>query len=234
MNKRNQTPHCNCNFVVKKCLISNAIDFLKNFIFSNLYGSQWFTKEQLERKLNEKLTDSNYYEYVKMMERLAAHPYSYLVEDFIKQNRVTNSSHRARHRVAVPKFGEDGRSYVTIYSECMRVPLLFPYSHWVHQILCAFTDCRQKSAKADVTTISPGTGKISINGKDITYFKYTQPRQQVRSFPAHKFRWIRIVGLPLNIVRQHSSLRCGPKDIDFQCLKSMSASAKSSLRLRKN
>lgn len=190
------------------------LTLFKNCLFSNLYRSKWFEKEQLELQLNETLKDPNYFEYVKMMERLAAHPYSYMVEDFIMENRRSNASHRARRTTAVPKLGEDGRSYVTIYSECMRVSC-FVFTFALSSQNLIFTDCILKTARADVTTISPGTGKISINGKDITYFKFTQPRQQVRSFSAHKFRWTRIVGLPLKIVRQHSSLRCGPKDIDF-------------------
>ncbi|XP_043497920.1 28S ribosomal protein S9, mitochondrial isoform X3 [Polistes fuscatus] len=39
--------------------------------------------------------------------------------------------------------------------------------------------CQRKSATATVTVFGEGTGKITINGKDISYFKDMQSRQQV-------------------------------------------------------
>lgn len=42
-----------------------------------------------------------------------------------------------------------------------------------------FLECLRKSARGDVTIRSPGNGKITINGKDITYFEDAQPREQV-------------------------------------------------------
>lgn len=45
-----------------------------------------------------------------------------------------------------------------------------------------FLECLRKTARADVTLRVPGTGKITINGKDITYFEDTQPREQVSLF----------------------------------------------------
>lgn len=43
-------------------------------------------------------------------------------------------------------------------------------------------ECLRKRARGDVTIKSPGSGKISINGQDITYFEDTQPREQVSAF----------------------------------------------------
>ena len=40
-------------------------------------------------------------------------------------------------------------------------------------------DCPRKSARADVTVKSPGTGVITINGQGIEYFKSIQARNQV-------------------------------------------------------
>lgn len=42
-----------------------------------------------------------------------------------------------------------------------------------------FTECLRKRARGDVTLVAPGTGKISINDKPITYFGYDQCREQV-------------------------------------------------------
>lgn len=57
--------------------------------------------------------------------------------------------------VPKPKIDEQGRQYVTTY-ECLR-----------------------KTARADVTVRLPGTGKISINGQDISYFSEEACREQV-------------------------------------------------------
>lgn len=48
-----------------------------------------------------------------------------------------------------------------------------------HNWLSTISECVRKRARGDVTIRRPGTGKISINGKDITYFEQTQSREQV-------------------------------------------------------
>lgn len=40
-------------------------------------------------------------------------------------------------------------------------------------------ECRRKRAIANVTLRVPGTGKLSVNGEDIGYFKDVQQREQV-------------------------------------------------------
>lgn len=84
---------------------------------SELTGSVWLTKEQLQDRIVEDVTERNYFEYVKMMDRLAAHPYAYLAKEFIVKNRHALDILREKLHVAVPKLGEDGRSYVTIYGK---------------------------------------------------------------------------------------------------------------------
>lgn len=49
-------------------------------------------------------------------------------------------------------------------------------------IILRLLECLRKRARADVTIKSPGTGVISINGQDITYFDHSQPREQVSLF----------------------------------------------------
>lgn len=86
-----------------------------------MIGSAWLTKEQLQDKIVEDVNERNYFEYVKMMDRLAAHPYAYIVKEFIMQNRRQLAIQREKFQVAVPKLGEDGRSYVTIYGEYSQI-----------------------------------------------------------------------------------------------------------------
>lgn len=112
------------------------------------------------------------------MDRLAAHPYAYLVKDFIMKNRRSVVIQGQMLQAAVPKLGEDGRSYVTIYGKWPDSDCFFFVC--LTCILLSLTECLRKSARGDVTTISPGTGKITINGKDISYFHHNQSREQVR------------------------------------------------------
>ena len=39
-------------------------------------------------------------------------------------------------------------------------------------------DCKRKTARANVTVLGNGSGKITINGKDISYFGDIQSREQ--------------------------------------------------------
>lgn len=61
------------------------------------------------------------------------------------------------------------------------------------------TECLRKTARADVTVRVPGTGKITINGKDITYFDDVQPREQVSDLNKFKSYWKRKIKVNLKI-----------------------------------
>ncbi|KAG7301506.1 hypothetical protein JYU34_014473 [Plutella xylostella] len=118
-------------------------------------SSTWLTKDQLERLLVEPLTDVEYDNFKLAMERLASLPYAYRHKEFIEKYRKSLASQKFALEIPKPSYDDEGRAYVTTY-ECLR-----------------------KKARGDVTIRSPGTGKITINGKDLTYFKDTQPREQV-------------------------------------------------------
>lgn len=73
------------------------------------------TKEKLENAIIETITDKQYADFIIMMDRLVAHPYSYRVKDFIMKYRQSIHIQVNSMDVATPKIGEDGRSYVTYY-----------------------------------------------------------------------------------------------------------------------
>lgn len=125
------------------------------FSSRNLSGTEWILKEQLEDFLVEQIADLEYNNFVNAMDRLVNHSYSYRNKDFIEKFRKPLMDTSNTYNIPKPEYDESGRCYVTVY-ECLR-----------------------KSARADVTIRSPGTGVISINGKDINYFVDTQPREQV-------------------------------------------------------
>lgn len=63
----------------------------------------------------EDIKDTHYAEYIKMMDRLAAHPYAYKAKEFIMKNRYMLPLLKELLPVLIPKIGEDGRSYSTTY-----------------------------------------------------------------------------------------------------------------------
>ncbi|KAJ2948428.1 hypothetical protein O0L34_g7671 [Tuta absoluta] len=121
----------------------------------NLGSSVWLTKVQLELILVEGLSDLEFDNFKLVMERLVSLPYSYRCKDFIEKYRKPLVAQRFALEIPKPSYDDQGRAFVTTY-ECLR-----------------------KKARGDVTIRSPGTGKITINGKDITYFEDIQPREQV-------------------------------------------------------
>ncbi|XP_031621745.1 28S ribosomal protein S9, mitochondrial [Contarinia nasturtii] len=137
--------------------------------------SVWMTKGQLEDKIIEGISDKFYSDFILMMERLLEHPYSYKAVDFIMKFRIKTQAQTQTRDIVEPKIGEDGRKYVTSYK------------------------CRFKSALAEVTIISPGSGKIEINGKDISYFETIAPRETVL-FPLHFTDMVDKVDIVANVV----------------------------------
>ncbi|XP_055603393.1 28S ribosomal protein S9, mitochondrial [Uranotaenia lowii] len=121
----------------------------------NPSGSDWLSKDAIEKLLLEDISDNEYDNFVKAMERLFEHPYAYREKDFLNKYRKSLLTKSDTDQIPKPQFDEKGRNYITVY-ECLR-----------------------KSARADVTIIAPGTGKITINGQDITYFEDVQPREQI-------------------------------------------------------
>ncbi|XP_018801178.1 PREDICTED: 28S ribosomal protein S9, mitochondrial [Bactrocera latifrons] len=118
-------------------------------------GFQWLTKDQLEAILVEKINDLEYTNFTNAMDRLVSLPFSYKSRDFINKFAKPLLNQTKQLEIPKPQFDAEGRQFVTTY-ECLR-----------------------KTARGDVTVRLPGTGKITINGQDITYFEELQSREQV-------------------------------------------------------
>ncbi|KAF6205842.1 hypothetical protein GE061_020016 [Apolygus lucorum] len=121
----------------------------------DLSGSRWLSKSELETLMVETLTGYEYRNYVKALERLVAHSLSYTQKEFIMKQRKVLLDVTKSYVVAEPQEGPDGRLYVTTH------------------------ECPRKSARATVTVIKPGTGKIEINKQGIDFFSTIQARNQV-------------------------------------------------------
>ncbi|XP_034117669.1 28S ribosomal protein S9, mitochondrial [Drosophila albomicans] len=118
-------------------------------------GFQLLPKEQLERLLVEQIADIEYQNFCSSMDRLIASPYAYKSKAFIERFLKPLMDQSKQLEVPKPKIDEQGRQFVTTY-ECLR-----------------------KTARADVTVRLPGTGKITINGQDISYFSMEQSKEQL-------------------------------------------------------
>ncbi|XP_016953995.1 28S ribosomal protein S9, mitochondrial [Drosophila biarmipes] len=118
-------------------------------------GFQLLPKDQLELLLVESIADIEYSNFTNSMERLIASPYAYKSKAFIERFLKPLMDQSKQLEVPKPKIDEEGRQYITTY-ECLR-----------------------KTARADVTVRLPGTGKISINGKDISYFEDENCKEQL-------------------------------------------------------
>lgn len=121
----------------------------------NLSTSVWLTKDQLEQVLVETITDLEYDNFKLVMQRLVSLPHSYKVKEFFEKYRKPLASQKFALEIPKPSYDAEGRAFITTY-ECLR-----------------------KKARGDVTVRAPGTGKITINGKDLTYFEDVQSREQV-------------------------------------------------------
>uniref|UniRef100_A0A1B6M7P8 Small ribosomal subunit protein uS9m n=1 Tax=Graphocephala atropunctata TaxID=36148 RepID=A0A1B6M7P8_9HEMI len=139
-----------------------------------LEGSQWLSKEQFERKFLEQLTIYDYRQLIATIERLASHPFSYRVKDIISEAQVAYTKQSGANTIPKPELQEDGREFVS------------------------YKDARRKSAHADVIVRSPGTGLMSINGYDLSYFEDFQAREQLL-FPLHFSGQLNVVDIEATV-----------------------------------
>ncbi|XP_022911432.1 small ribosomal subunit protein uS9m [Onthophagus taurus] len=118
-------------------------------------GYQWLDKSQLETKLVETITDREYDNFVTAIERLVSLPYSYKCIDFVRNYQKALISQTKSMEIPELKYDEQGRGYITVY-ECLR-----------------------KKSRGHVTIRSPGSGVITVNNKDLSYFHDLQSREQL-------------------------------------------------------
>lgn len=92
-------------------------ELIELFSHRILDDSVWLSKERLQNQIIEDITDTHYENFVSMMDRLLAHPYSYVCKDFILKYRQTLHTDQKGREIVEPKIGEDGRKYVTSYGK---------------------------------------------------------------------------------------------------------------------
>ncbi|XP_048266070.1 28S ribosomal protein S9, mitochondrial isoform X5 [Bombus terrestris] len=117
--------------------------------------SEWLQKKSLEKILLEGLLDKQYDYFIKSMQRLVDHPVSKHVESFIMKYRRKLPNINEDIKIPQLEYDNDNRPFVLI------------------------DKCARKDARGEVKVIGNGSGKITINGKDLTYFDDMQCREQI-------------------------------------------------------
>lgn len=117
-------------------------------------GTDWISKDKLENTIVEKLRDEDHTYFISCLTRLASHSYSARVQDFILKFRRKLVAHATTMEIPPLSYDEAGRPYVEM-------------------------EGKRKRSLAKVVVRGSGTGKVEINGQDITYFKVIQSREVI-------------------------------------------------------
>ena len=126
----------------------------------SLAGSQWINKAELERVLNEKLSDGEAIRFVKLMDRLVSQTYAAKEKEFVLKFRKSISTQSMLQEVAPLQYDESGRGYTDALG-------------------------RRKTALAQVRIWEKGSGRVTVNGKSmLEYFPELIDREQLL-FPLH-------------------------------------------------
>ncbi|KAK2506986.1 hypothetical protein MC885_015925 [Smutsia gigantea] len=134
--------------------------FLEKTKTINLIGSRWLIKEELEEMLVERLSDQDYAQFIRLLERLWAWQCEAAEEEFVQRFRRTVTIQSKKQRVEPLKYDEQGMAFST-------------------------SEGQRKSAKAEAVVYEHGSGRIQINGLDyLLYFPVLQDREQLM-FPFH-------------------------------------------------
>lgn len=126
----------------------------------DLIGSRWLIKEELEEMLVEKLSDQDYVQFIRLLEKLLTLPYGPAEEEFVKRFRKSVTVQSKKQVIEPVQYDEQGLAFST-------------------------SEGRRKSATAQAIVYQHGSGKIRVNGLDyLLYFPVTQDREQLM-FPFH-------------------------------------------------
>ncbi|XP_007433128.1 28S ribosomal protein S9, mitochondrial isoform X1 [Python bivittatus] len=129
--------------------------FSENKAPMNLIGSRWLIKEELEEMLVEKLSDQDYSQCIRLLERLVTLPYCDIEEDYLLKFRRQLTIQSKKQTFEPLKYDERGVAFST-------------------------AEGNRKSAKATATVYGNGSGKFTINGDDyLLYFPVLQDREQL-------------------------------------------------------
>ncbi|XP_007957684.1 28S ribosomal protein S9, mitochondrial [Orycteropus afer afer] len=126
----------------------------------DLIGSRWLIKEELEEMLVEKLSDQDYTQFIRLLERFLTLQCGTAEEEFVHRFRRSVTIQSKKQLIEPLQYDEQGMAFST-------------------------SEGKRKSAKAEAVVYERGSGKIKVNGVDyLLYFPVTQDREQLM-FPFH-------------------------------------------------
>lgn len=135
--------------LITQGILSDSMDKI------DLLGSTWLSKLEIENLLLETIKDTEYDYLITSLERLCDHPLSKRAMNFIMKFRKELIKHINEIVIPPLEYDSTGRPYITV------------------------KNCMRKSTRGTVTVWGKGSGKITINGRDISYFKYFHHREQI-------------------------------------------------------
>nr|KAF6429909.1 mitochondrial ribosomal protein S9 [Molossus molossus] len=119
----------------------------------DLIGSRWLIKEELEEMLVEKLSDQDYAQFVRLLERLLTLQCGAAEEEFVQRFRRSVTVQSKKQLIEPLQYDEKGMAFST-------------------------SEGKRKSAKAEAVVYEHGSGRIEVNGTDyLLYFPVTQDRE---------------------------------------------------------
>ncbi|XP_076224500.1 mitochondrial ribosomal protein S9 [Nomia melanderi] len=121
----------------------------------DLLGTDWCAKNDVENIMNEELETNEYTYLIKSLERLAVHPMSKDNFDFIMKFRKPLKNIIGELTLPPIEYDSNGRPFIET------------------------NNCKRKSSRGNVKVIGKGSGNITINGHDITYFERILHREQI-------------------------------------------------------
>ncbi|CAH8623380.1 unnamed protein product [Heterobilharzia americana] len=104
-------------------------------------SSNWLSRSELIKMINENVTDMQYENWLVLMNQLSEHPLSYLVEEFLQRFRIHHND--IASDIEFPKPSLDfatNRKYILAFGQ-------------------------KKNSFAEATVYMPGTGNFTVNGK---------------------------------------------------------------------
>ncbi|XP_062934765.1 small ribosomal subunit protein uS9m [Cynocephalus volans] len=126
----------------------------------DLIGSRWLIKEELEEMLVEKLSDQDYMQSIRLLERLLTLQHGAAEEEFVQRFRRSTTIQSKKQLIEPVQYDEQGMAF-------------------------SRSEGKRKTAKAEAVVYERGSGRIKINGVDyLLYFPVTQDREQLM-FPFH-------------------------------------------------
>ncbi|XP_029792955.1 28S ribosomal protein S9, mitochondrial isoform X4 [Suricata suricatta] len=123
--------------------------FSENTKTKDLIGSRWLIKEELEDMLVEKLSDQDYAQFIRLLERLLTVQRD-AEEEFVQQFRRSVTIQSKKQLIEPLQYDEQGMAFST-------------------------SEGKRKSARAKAVVYEHGSGRIKVNGIDyLLYFPVMQ------------------------------------------------------------